>query len=304
VVKQCSDSELQSYFRNQYPSLPKQTIAALCRRLDSLFSSEAVRLSLSSPTAPDLRALQDGDHIILINCFGHNLSRGVRRLLQAIVLTDISQAVFARQQTDRTFTWFCDEAQNFFLTARLRDHMNDLLTLSRSFGTFLSLITQNISVAVNDSRLLATLFTNIRWSFSMRGDASDAAFLKSVLPVTGTKLQPRANPFEEQRVYSVSDERTMELNAIAHLPDRVGYLWLRAKSSEAIKIAVQHLDLPSQTEAEALLSDSTFGMRLSRADYEQAKAAREPPREKESESKPDLASTLTGAYRRTRGGKR
>lgn len=299
LLSKTADRETRAYFIRQFGSVPKQTIAALSRRVDALFSSEAVRLSLSGATAPDFRSLQDDNHIVLVNCFGQNLSRSVRRLLQALVLSDIAQAVFARRQCNRSFTWICDEAQNFFLTERLRDQMNDLLTMSRSFGSFLCCITQNISAAVNDTRLLHTLFTNVRWSLSMRGDPSDAAFLKSVLPVTGRKIQPRATPFEEARPYSLNDERTIELNAIAHLPDRVGYLWLRAKSSEAIKITTPTLLLPDDAAVSAFTRDPQVGMRISRSEYAEAVAERN--KMWEPEPVPALASTLTERYRKSRG---
>jgi hypothetical protein len=304
LVKQSTDAELRKYFTSQFSTVPKQTIAALSRRLEALFSSEAVRLALSGKTAPDFRALQDDGRIVLVNCSGKNLSRSVRRLLQAIVLSDISQAVFARLQTDRPFLWICDEAQNFFLTPRLRDHMHDLLTMSRSFGSFLACVTQNISAAVPDPRLLQTLFTNIRWSFSMRGEPSDSAFLKPVLPVTGRKLQPQTNPFEISAAYSLTEERAMELNAIAHLPDRTGYFWLRPRSGEAIKITTQNVVSPQGDELNesirSVRDDATFGLRVSRKEYDNQIAERnrqwraEPPNG-------TFALKLAESYERGRG---
>src|SRR2546427_7994820 len=145
--------------------------------------------------APDFRRFQDEGKIVLLNCFGENISRGVRRLLQALVLSDIRQAVFARRQKDISYLWLCDEAQNFFLTEKERDNMTDLLTMSRSFGAYFVFLTQNMSTAVQDPRMLKILYTNIRWSFSMRGEPGDCAFLKAVLPVTGRALRPQASPF-------------------------------------------------------------------------------------------------------------
>src|SRR5204863_9237624 len=133
--------------------------------------------------------------IVLVNCFGASISRGVRRVLQGLVLSDIRQAVFARKNPSSPYLWFCDEAQNFFLTEKLRDNMSDLLTMSRSFGTFFLYLTQNIGSAVQDSRMMSTISTNTRWSFSMRGEPSDCDFLKSVLPITGRKPRLRTDPF-------------------------------------------------------------------------------------------------------------
>lgn len=271
LVNRTESTETAIFFTRNFPSVPKQTVAALSRRIGSLFSSEGVRQALSATTSPDLAAAQDEGKIVLVNFFGSNISRGVRQLLQALVFSDVTQAVFARRNHNRPFLWFCDEAQTLFATPRLRDNMSDLLTMSRSFGSHLVLITQNLSAAVQDTRLLRLVDTNIKWSFSMRGEPDDCAFLRPVLPVTGRKLQPKANPFDPPRFYSLNDERNMELSSIAHLPDRTGYLWLRDQSGDAIKIRTKDLDLPSGAHLAALvdplLSDPSFGMRVSREEH-------------------------------------
>ena len=271
LVAECRNSSISRYFVRQFSGVPKPTIAALHRRMEGLFASEGVRFSLSGETAPDFRRLQDEGKIVLINCFGETIPRSVRRLLQGLVLSDIRQSVFARRQKESKFVWFCDEAQNFFLTEKLRDNMADLLTMSRSFGSFCTFLTQNMTTAVQDTRMLRILHTNLRWAFSMRGEPSDCEFLKAVLPVTGRKPCPQPNPFEEKRFYSLSEERTMALNAIANLPDRIGYLWFKHLSAEALKIETQELTLPQGRELEAatrtVRNDPSIGGRMSRRVY-------------------------------------
>jgi hypothetical protein len=301
LVNTFGDREMRDYFAGQFAKMPSQTIAALSRRMDALFASDAVRMSLSGPTAPDFRALQDAGYIVLVNCFGENLSRGVRRLLQALVLSDIAQSIFARERRDRPFTWFCDEAQLLLGNERTRNHLTDIWTLSRSFGSFLTCLTQNVSSAVNDSTVLHTLHTNVRWTFSMRGDPSDAAFLKSALPITGQKVQPRANPLEQPRLYSPADERANELNGIAHLPDRLGFLWLKARSAEAIKIRTASVALPHESVADELRRDPTIGMRMSRKEQQRALAERQTAIKPETQ--PEPGNALADAYRRRRGGR-
>ena len=68
LVAQCKNTLISSYFVRRFPGVPKATIAALHRRMEALFSSEGVRLSLSGETAPDFRRLQDEGKIVLINC--------------------------------------------------------------------------------------------------------------------------------------------------------------------------------------------------------------------------------------------
>jgi hypothetical protein len=303
LLSESKNREVSKYFAHQFISVPKATLSAIERRLAALTASQSVRLALNGTTAPDFRRLQDEGRIVLINCFGQNIARSVRRLLQALVLSDIRQSVFTRKNTGRPFLWLCDEAQNFFLTERLRDNMNDLLTMSRSFGSFFLYLTQNMSTAVGDARILKVLHTNIRWAFCMRGDPADCEFLAPALPVTGTRLKPQVSPFDERTFHTPREERQLLLEEIGSLPDRTGYLWLKPKSNGAIKLRTADLVMPHGEELEqSILSirrDATVGQRLSRKAYEKQVAVRDG----RFEEKPGgAAEGLTKAYRQKRGG--
>ena len=304
LLARSENTSVAKYFAHQFPTLPNQTVGALSRRMEALFASEAVRLVVSGTSAPDFRALQDEGKIILVNTFGADISRSVRQLLQALILSDVAHATFARRQPDTAFLWMADEAQNFFLTQHLRDHMMDLLTMARSFGTHLMLVSQNMTTALQDARVLSVLHTNIRWAFAMRGEPGDCSFLRAALPVTGRRRKPQTNPFEEPVYYSLNEERGMVLDEVANLPDRVGYLWLKSRSQEALRVTVPTLSVPRGMELtaaiEPLRRDPTFGARLSRREYEQRIAARD--REWLSEPETDLDARLAGAYRRVREG--
>jgi hypothetical protein len=303
LLARSGDKELVAYFTRQFPAVPKQTIAALSRRMEALFSSDALRCVLSGQTAPDFRALQDDGKIVLINCAGANLSRGVRRLLQALVVSDFCQAVFSRERRDVPFLLVPDEAQNFFVTERLRDQMSDFLCMSRSSGTHGLFLTQSITAAVPDSRILNTLHTNIRWSFAMRGEPSDAAHLKGALPVTGRKPRPQTSPFERPSFHTLSEERSIALEGVANLPDRTGYLWLKSRGRDAFLMRTADLNLPPAGELDreilSLRCDPTFGMRNSRKEYD--RTAEQRNREWRSEAPSDMSDALAGAYRRGRG---
>ncbi len=299
------DKEVVLYFTRQFPNVPKQTMAALSRRMEALFSSEALRCILSGRSAPDFRALQDEGKIVLIKCAGPNLSRGVRRVLQALIVSDFCQAVFSRRRRDVPFLLVPDEAQNFFVTERLRDQMTDFLCMSRSFGVHGLFLTQSMAGAVQDSRVLNTLHTNIRWTFSMRGEPSDAAHLKGALPVTGRKSRPQTSPFEEPSFHSLNEERSITLEGVANLPDRMGYLWLKSRAPEAFLMRTADLDIPVATELEQeilpLRCDPTFGMRHSRKEYDGLTEQRN--KEWRYETPSDMGDTLAGAFRRARGEK-
>ena len=298
LVSECRNDSVRSYFRGRFGDTPKSTIGALRRRTEALFGSEGVRLTLGGLTVPDFRRLQDEGNIVLINCFGRSIARSVRRLLQALVISDIRQAVFERRRRDQPYPWLCDEAQNFFATEKLRDNMNDLVTMARSYGSFFVFLTQNLGTAVQDSRMLSSLHTNIRWSFSMRGGPSDCDFLKPSLRVTGRKLRPQANPFEEKRFYTLTEERALALEAIAHLPDRVGHLWFKARSNESLQIRTRNLDMPQAEDLEAAIRairhDPSIGSRSSRKQYERQVAERDAKWRAEDT---DLNTVLREAYR-------
>lgn len=295
--------DVKFYFKNHFPQEGKQTIAALRARMDALFASEGVRLALAGSTAPDFRRLQNQGKIVLINCAGPTITRGVRLLLQGLVLSDIRQAIFARpNQPAVTYLWVADEAQNFFLTRQQQENMADILTMARSFGSFFYFLCQNISTAVPDARILETLHTNIRWSMTMRSTPKDAAFLRAALPITGRRRRPDAHPFREPAVYSPEEERTLALEGIAHLPDREGYLWLRTRSPEAIKLRTRQVPLPDgpafRQVVEMARRDPRLGGRLPIAAYERVIEERDRAWLGNEERGGDPREGMAAAYRR------
>ncbi len=303
LLARCQNRKLVGYFLRQFPSVPKSTIAALARRIDGLFSSEGVRLALAGKTAPDFRRDQDESAIVLINISGTNMAPSVKRLLLGICVFDFGQSVFDRKNRDRPFLAIFDEGQHCFATEKLREHMGNLLAASRSFGTHFLFLTQNLSVAVPDPRLRKSLHTNVRWTFSMRGEPADCSFLKPFLPVTGRKLRPQANPFEDKSFYSLAEEQSMALEAIANLPDRIGHLWFKSRSAEALKIRTQQIDLPDADELELvtrqLRRDPSIGKRMSRKEHDRLIAERD---QKWKDQEPaTLNTTLQKAYQESRG---
>ena len=304
LLERCQTQSVSDYFARAFASVQRSTLEAIRRRIEALFASEGVRMSLAGRTAPDFRRSQDEGDIVLINTFGETIPRSVSRLLQGLVLSDIRNSIFARRRPDRPFLWICDEAQNFFLTAKLRENMNDILTMSRSFGSYFLYATQNMTTAVQDKRMLQILYTNLRWSFAMRGAPSDAEFLRSALPVTGRKVRPNLDPFAETRFYPEREERSLALEEIARLPDRVGYLWLKSRAAEAFQVKTADLVIPegrALEEATAeLRDDPRFGERLSRREHEALVAERE--RQWTEQEDEDFEARLTEVYQRQRGG--
>jgi Helicase HerA, central domain len=299
LLARSDDDDLKFYFRVHFPNESRATIAAVRARIaSSLFGSLSIKLALSGQDAPDFRCLQDEGKIVLINCAGPNIPRTTARTLQALFLSDIRQAVFARS-TQTPYLWVCDEAQNFFRTRQLRENMVDLLTMSRSFGSFFLYLTQNFSTAVQDGETLETFHTNIRWSLSLRGSSHDGAFLQTALPLTGRMRKPWANPYAQPEFYSPSEERGQLLGGLAHLPDRVGWLWLKSLTGEAMKIKTRTLKLPTgeafQGTVGRLRADARIGHRTARDAYLAEIARRDG--EYVTREEPDKIEQLKKSYR-------
>jgi hypothetical protein len=294
---------LKLYFDRHFLMEGKQTIAALRARMDSLFASEGVRLALSGSMAPDFLRLQNEGKIVLINCAGPTITRGVRLLLQGLVLSDIRQSIFARPNNPPvTYLWVADEAQNFFLTRQQQENMADVLTMARSFGSFFYFLCQNLTTAVPDSRILEMLYTNIRWSLTLRSTPHDAAFLRAALPVTGRVRRPGLNPFEEAGFYKPEEERNLLLNGVANLPDREGYLWLKTRSAQALRIRTPQIDLPEgeifRNVVGMLRDEPALGGRASRAEYERLMRERDRQWIAPDCGRAELKGELKAGYRR------
>jgi len=305
LLARSKNPELRFYFGRHFEQESKQTIGALRARMESLFASDGVRLALSGSTAPDFRRLQDEGKIVLVNCAGQSITRGVRLLLQGLVLSDIRGSIFSRPNNPPvSYLWLADEAQNFFLTRQQQENMADALTMARSFGSYFCFLCQNISTAIPDARILETLHTNIRWSLTLRGTPKDAQFLRAALPVTGRRPRPEPHPFRERTSYSPDEERSLLLEGIAHLPDRTGYLWLKIRSSEAIKIQTQTVDLPEGEEfrrsVDAIRAEPKLGGRISRPDYERTIMERDREWLDLKEEPADLAEDFEKKYREER----
>ncbi len=307
LLSASTDDELRTYFQVHFPSEGRATIAAVRARLNAtLLGSTSLRLALSGTHAPDFRALQDEGAIVLVNCTGPNIPRAAARTLQGLVLADIRQGVFSRRN-QRPFLWLLDEAQNFFRSKYLRDNMVDLLTMSRSFGSHCVFLTQNLSTAVQDSEILETLHTNIRWSLTLRGTAKDAAFLQPALPISGRRQKPRTNPYAPADFYSLSEERVLLMQDVAHLPDRVAWCWLKSLTGEAFRIRTRTLDIPTgsrlKEDIEPLRGDPAIGRRCSRSAYLDEIARRDAggSSDEHVDSNRDLVAELTELYRSSEG---
>jgi hypothetical protein len=246
LVEQSANLQAKDYFLNRFDDESKVTLLALRQRIDALLISEGVRLSLSASTAPDFTALQDNGAIILINTAGRNITRGISELLQGLLLSDIKQSVFRRSNPSQQFLWLLDEAQNLYKSVINREHMTDLLTMARSFGSYFVLLTQSLTSAVRDADNLNSLLANVRWIVMLRSTLRDAELIAPGIAVTGALHKPKHNPFEVAKSMTESEELKARQKEITKFPDRLAYCWLKAWVGTAVKITTPHVPLPHE----------------------------------------------------------
>jgi hypothetical protein len=297
------DEDLHGYFETHFPAESRATIAAVRARLNAtFFSSASLKLALSGGRAPRFRELMDSGAIVLVNCAGSNIPRSTARTLQALVLADIRHGVFNREKRS-PYLWICDEAQHLFRTKFLREHMQDLLTMARSYSVHGLLITQNMANAVQDSEIFETIHTNAKWALVLRGSPKDATFLQSAVPVSGRREKPRSNPYAPAEFYSLSEERNLLLQEVAHLPDREGWLLIKSMTGEALRITTPTVDIPAgapfQEAVERIRRDPAIGQRQSRAAYTGETARRASASQTAGRSHAggrDFLGDLTGLY--------
>ena len=231
--------------------------------------------------------MQDEGCFVVVNCAGPNISGGLTRFLNTLIVSSFCRSIYGRRKPDVPFLLIADEAQDLLGSSVMREHLSDAGRLARRYGTYLCLVTQNLCAAVSDARRLSLLHTNVGWTWSGRGDPADCAFLKPVLPATGRRSRPKRSPFEDPGLLSVAEERSLLLAEIANLPNRTGYLWLKGKAPEAIKVRTRDLDIPQGRD----LEQATLAMRRVIAERERKNAP---------DQGSDLGTTLAQAYRQTR----
>jgi len=213
-------------------------------RMESLFASEGVRLALSGTTAPDFRALQNEGKIVLVNCAGPSITRGVRLLLQGLVLSDIRKPSSRAQQSSVTISGWRMKRRTFSSPNNNRRTWPTFSRMARSFAVFAASCAKTYRRRFRMRESFEQLHTNIRWSLTLRGTHGTPQFLRAALPVTGRRLASRPATRSPRRTfYSSDEERSLVLEGIAHLPDRTGYLWLKTRCPEAIKIKTTRLAL-------------------------------------------------------------
>src|SRR6266853_1012584 len=168
LAEDSGNSQVRDYVENEFPRERQTTLLALKARLDAILRHRVLRLSFGAGNVVDLRAAMDSGATVLVNAGGPMLSQSVSRLIKALVVSDIKQATFLREERERPFVWFIDEAQTLFADRANVDNVTTLLTMARAFGTSLVLVTQSLVSVCPDQDFFVSLQTNFRWLLLFR----------------------------------------------------------------------------------------------------------------------------------------
>jgi hypothetical protein len=240
--RRSSHERVRGYMAHDFDRERSTTLPALQARLDFLLRHDKVRLSFGAEHSSDLRGAMDDGIPVLVNTGGLGMSRSVSQIVQSLVTSDIRQAVFARQNRKRPYLWFLDEAQALLRRHADIENLASLLTMSRSFGTHIVLITQSLVATCPDRDFLNQLQTNIRWWLMLRTGADDARLLEPAMPVTGRMV--RQHSLGRQSYMPTEQERRVLVEDVVNLPQREGYFWVRGVGRQAVRMRLPLVKLP------------------------------------------------------------
>jgi hypothetical protein len=243
--RRSSDERVSAYFKTDFDRERNTTVPALLARLDFLLRTAVLRLSFGADRCVDYRTAMDTSAQVLVNTGGPALPRSVSQVIQSLVVSDLRQAVFARQERSRGYLWFIDEAQTVMSNQADTDNLTDLLTMARSFGVGLALMTQSVTAASPSRSFVNQLETNTSWMAVFRCGLDDARLIEPGLAIDKRSMRERHLSGRSQYL-TVEQERRLQLEGITRLPSGEAYVWPRADGRPATKVRFPRVCLPKQ----------------------------------------------------------
>lgn len=236
-----SDSRVSNYFQHDFDRERNSTLPALQSRLDLILRHKVLSASFSAEACLDFGALMEARRPILVNAGGPEMPRALSRIVQSLLASDLRRAVFSRVDRSYPYLWFVDEAQELFKQSADIENLTALLTMSRSYGAYLALMTQSPTAACPSRDFLQQLMTNAKWMLMLRSPIDDARLIEPGLSISGRQVGYRS----ERGRFSYlrpEQERQATLQAIADLPNQTGYLWVRGIKRSAIKCRLSRVE--------------------------------------------------------------
>ena len=168
------------FWEMEYPTyserLLSDALSPIFNKVNRVLSSPDVRNILCQPKSSiDLRRVMDEGKVLIVNLSKGGLGEGNASLLGALIISAISQAALAREDTPesqrRTFHLYVDEFQNF-----ATESFHTILSEARKYKLTLTLAHQFLAQVPEGLRQAA--FGNCGSFISLRCGADDALVAK------------------------------------------------------------------------------------------------------------------------------
>lgn len=240
LAAQCPSAEARSYFAEGV----RVTAAALQgvrARIDRLLRLPATRQMLGAKDALPLRKLMS-THVVLVNDGAPPLGcEDIGAFWRGLLALKFTRAIFERapEEAARPVAAFVDEWQEGLAAGGdIADHYERVLSMARSRGVFLTLLSQSLAGAARVSASLPKIVaTNTNTQILFRASIEDARAMAHMLPVTGRAPRPAGLPWEGRArspYLTQQEELQARIEEAASLPDRMFYLWNRRRPYRAV----------------------------------------------------------------------
>lgn len=199
IVSQCPDEEIRHFWRETYPSYPKDAHLPLTNRLSRFLRPKVVRSFLATPgPSLNIRQAMDSGKILCFNLADGTLGESNARLLGQLIVAKLQLAAMSRADTPkenrRPFYIYLDEFQSFVNVATTS--YERLLSRSRKFNVGLVLAHQQLGQV--PEKLMREILGNVATIVSFQLGSTDARRLcreLSVAPVVSEPVKLRPTDF-------------------------------------------------------------------------------------------------------------
>lgn len=236
--------------------LPAASIDGVRARLHALLRLPSTRLMLGAKSCVSFADMLK-DKILLIDVGSPTLGcEDIAAYWTAIINLRLTRAIFSRRHADavRPVWGVIDEFQVGLAATGAAEHYERILTMARSRGVAMTLITQSLAPAARLSPSLPkSVLSNCAVQMLFRSSPEDARALAGMFALSGARRRPKSAPWEESTkapFYTPSEERELLITETARLPARTFWFWNRPMGCAAelvralpVELApIEHLD--------------------------------------------------------------
>ena len=240
TAERSAHPEVREYFRAGL-RLSASSVGGVLARLRRVLRLPLMRRMLTASTCVSFYELLR-DYLFFVDLGSPPLGcEDLGKFLAQFVNLKLSSAVFRRRQEEARHPVMVvvDEFQEGLANGSA-DRYERLLSLARSRGISLTLVSQSLAASAKVSSTLPSIVaTNTLVQILFRASSQDARSLSHLLPVTGRRPRAAPAPWEPAHrtpFVSGGEEVDALVNEVSSLPQRTFYLWHRGIGSRAILV--------------------------------------------------------------------